>query len=131
MLNWIGMSQKTVDARKRKAREIRLCPRVSRWREKGRVHRKVNNRSEMGNDATGGKGTVSICCVKGCQSTKTHEHHINGGMGTWGKTLTGNLKYIARICEPCRKALIDKPIGCNYFQCGGLAFVNELWEETR
>ena len=65
------------------------------------------------------------CCVRGCESNLTHEHHIRSeAQGTFGKMLA----YIVRICEPCRKALVSKPIQCNYFQCGGLAFVNEIWE---
>lgn len=68
----------------------------------------------------------SPCCVRGCESKETHEHWMRTGQGVFGKKLT----YIARICEPCRKALVGKPIQCNYFQCGGLAFVYELWEEV-
>lgn len=66
----------------------------------------------------------SPCCVRGCESKETHEHRIPTGQGAFGKKLT----YIVRICEPCRKALVSKPIQVNYFQCGGLAFVNEIWE---
>lgn len=69
---------------------------------------------------------MAICCVRGCESDITHEHHIRGGKGAFGRKLT----YIARICEPCRIALIDKPIQMTYARCGGLAFVNELWEES-
>ena len=67
----------------------------------------------------------SSCCVRDCESTRTHEHHIPIGRGVFGKKLT----YIVRICEPCRKELTGEFIRCNYFQCGGLAFVNEIWEE--
>ena len=70
---------------------------------------------------------MSICCFRGCESKHTHEHHIKTGN-------RGNLRnptaYITRICEPCRKALIDTPVQVLYFQCGGLAFVNELWEDS-
>lgn len=69
---------------------------------------------------------MSICCVRACQSDHIQEHRIKGGQGPFRKPLT----YIVRICELCRDALIDKPVGMKYFQCGGLAFVHELWEET-
>lgn len=65
------------------------------------------------------------CCVRDCESTQTHEHYIPIGQGAFGKKLT----YVVRICESCRQALVGIPIQCNYFQCGGLAFVNEIWEE--
>lgn len=67
----------------------------------------------------------SPCCVRGCESTRTHEHYSPTGQGAFGKKLT----YVIRICESCRKALVDKPIQCNYFQTGRLAFVNEIWED--
>lgn len=67
---------------------------------------------------------MSTCCVRGCQASNIHEHRIQGGQGAFGKKLT----YIVRICDTCRKALIDKPIEMTYWQCGTLAFVNELWE---
>ena len=64
------------------------------------------------------------CCVRGCESPNTHEHHVNGAKGAFGR----QMKYIVRICEAC-KSLLDQPIRLNYFQCGGLAFVNEIWKE--
>ena len=68
---------------------------------------------------------MSMCCVRGCKSDKTLENHIMG----W-RVGYPPLKYIARICEPCRKSLIDKPIRMTYSRCGGLAFVNELWSNV-
>ena len=71
------------------------------------------------------------CCVRGCENTKTHEHHIRrGGKDVFRNSFGKDLTHIVRICEPCRKALVGKPIQCNYFQCGRLAFVNEIWEDS-
>jgi len=64
------------------------------------------------------------CCVRGCESTHIQEHRIkhDSDIG-FAKKLT----YIVRICEPCREALAGKPTIQTYWQCGTLAFVNELW----
>ena len=75
-------------------------------------------------ETQGGK-VKNPCCVRGCEDTRTHEHHIPTGYGAFGKKLT----YIVRICESCQKKLAGESIQCNYFQCGGLAFVNEIWED--
>lgn len=65
------------------------------------------------------------CCMRGCNSEITHEHHIPGWCGAFGE----NLMYIVRICEKCRKIVEDQSVGCNYFRAGKLAFVNEMWVE--
>lgn len=64
------------------------------------------------------------CCLRGCDSEITHEHHIRGGSGAFSENLT----YIARVCEACRKEMEGKPMKCNYFRAGKFAFVNEMWE---
>jgi len=70
---------------------------------------------------------MSICCVRDCQSAMTREHRIKGeSFVSFRKSLT----YIIRICDPCRKVLSEKSLRLTYFQCGGLAFVNELWEDS-
>ena len=69
---------------------------------------------------------MSICCVRGCQNDRTHEHRVKGGLDTFRKPAT----YIIRICKTCQKALSGKPIEMTYWRCGRLAFVNELWEES-
>ena len=67
-----------------------------------------------------------VCCVRGCENEKTHEHHVHGSKGAFNKPL----KYIVRICEEC-KELLNQEVNLNYFQCGGLAFVNEIWQDPK
>ena len=70
------------------------------------------------------------CCVRGCENTKTHEHHIRrGGKDVFRNSFGKDLTHIVRICEPCRKALVGKPIRTTHWRCGSLAFVHELWED--
>ena len=66
-----------------------------------------------------------ICCVRDCESTETQQHRIQADAHSgFAKRLT----YVVRICESCRKSLINKPVRTTHWQCGRLAFVNELWE---
>lgn len=70
---------------------------------------------------------MMACCVRDCDSDRSHEHHRPG----WKipNVDEAYLLYIARVCGDCTDIWENKGIRLKFTICGGLAFVNEIWIE--
>ena len=67
---------------------------------------------------------MSQCNVRGCETTETTEYHLPNPKEPIAQQPT---HYVVRVCKGCEGILWGEPVKLNYYQCGKLAFVNEIW----
>ena len=62
------------------------------------------------------------CCVRECDSRKTHEHR---GVGT--DNLGRSITFVVQLCKPCKDEILSKKAHYTFRQADSLVFVRELY----
>lgn len=55
-----------------------------------------------------------------CNSTEATERHTY--------VESENKTFVTRLCDACMSYLKDKYVGYSFYRCGGLIFVEAIWE---
>lgn len=66
---------------------------------------------------------MSKCAIKSCESTETTRIYLKNQKDNSGRPI----QLVIDICDACCEKVAES-FKCSYYRCGGLAFVNEVFE---